>query len=184
MKCDRPNNHGKTFKTPRRPFDKERLDKELKVCGEFGLKNKRELWRVQLLLSNIRKAARLLLTLEEKDQKRMFEGDALLRRLTQLGLLTEENKQLDYVLQLTVNDFLERRLQTNVYKSGIAKSLHHARVLVRQGHIGVRNKKVNVPSFMVRVDSERYVDYLHSSPFGANGRPGRVARKKRSGGDD
>lgn len=57
---------GKTFKKPRRPFEKERLDSELKTVGEFGLRNKRELWRVQAALSKIRKAARTLLTLDEK----------------------------------------------------------------------------------------------------------------------
>jgi hypothetical protein len=65
---------GKTFKKPRRPFEKERLDAELKLVGEYGLRNKRELWRVQMVLSKIRNAARTLLTLEEKDAKRMFEG--------------------------------------------------------------------------------------------------------------
>ena len=43
--------------------------------------------------------------------------------------------KLDYVLALKVEDFLERRLQTCVYKLGLAKSIHHARVLIRQRHI-------------------------------------------------
>eukprot|EP00494_Astrolonche_serrata_P008082 UN08117 len=90
MKCDRPNNHGKTSTTPRRPFGKERLNKELQLCGHYGLKNKRELWRIQLLLSKIRKAARILLTLDEKDERRRFEGQALLNRLVKYGLLEDE----------------------------------------------------------------------------------------------
>ena len=73
------NNYGKTFRKPKRPFEKERLDAEMKLIGEFGLKNKREVWRMQLMLARIRKAARTLLTLEEKDPKRIFEGGALLR---------------------------------------------------------------------------------------------------------
>ena len=72
-------NHGKTARAPRRPFEKERLDSEMKLIGEFGLKNKREVWRVGLAMARIRKAARILLTLDEKDPKRMFEGSALLR---------------------------------------------------------------------------------------------------------
>jgi small subunit ribosomal protein S9e len=43
--------------------------------------------------------------------------------------------KLDYVLALNVSDFLERRLQTLVFKLGLAKSIHHARVLIRQRHI-------------------------------------------------
>lgn len=70
---------GKTFKKPRRPYGKERLDAELKLVGEYGLRCKRELWRVQYSLSWIRNAARELLTLDEKNPRRIFEGEALLR---------------------------------------------------------------------------------------------------------
>lgn len=92
----------KTYVTPRRPFEKSRLDQELKLIGkenincrklilwqrfllflnldfffftgEYGLRNKREVWRVKFTLAKIRKAARELLTLDEKDPKRLFEG--------------------------------------------------------------------------------------------------------------
>ena len=126
---------GKTFKKPRRPYEKERLDSELKTLGEYGLRNKRELWRVQMQLSKIRNAARTLLTLEEKDVRRVFQGNALLRRMYRYGLLDEAQVGLDYVLALQPSDFLERRLQTLVFKLGLAKSIHHARVLIRQRHI-------------------------------------------------
>ena len=125
----------KTYKVPRRPFEKERLDQELKLCGEYGLRNKREIWRVAYTLSNIRRAARELLKLEVKDPRRLFEGNALIRRLIRIGVLDEDKTKLDYVLSLRVEDFLERRLQTQVFKLGLAKSIHHARVLIRQRHI-------------------------------------------------
>lgn len=70
-----PTVHSKTYITPRRPFEKERLDQELKFIGDFGLRNKREVWRVKYTLAKIRKAARELLTLDEKDTRRLFEGD-------------------------------------------------------------------------------------------------------------
>ena len=84
----------KTCTTPRRPFEKERLNQELKIIGEYGLRNKREVWRVKYTLAKIRKAARELLTLEEKDPRRLFEGNALLRRLVRIGVLDESRMKL------------------------------------------------------------------------------------------
>ena len=115
-----PRNHSKTYKVPRRPFGAPRLDAELKLAGEYGLKNKREIWRIALTLSKIRRAARELLKLDEKDPKRLFEGNAIIRRLIRIGVLDESRMKLHYVLALQIEDFLERRLQTQVYKSGLA----------------------------------------------------------------
>ena len=106
--------YSKNYATPRRPFEKARLDQELKLIGEYGLRNKREVWRVKYSLAKVRTAARILLTLEEKDPKRLFEGNALLRRLVRIGVLDESKMKLDYVLGLKIEDFLERRLQTQV----------------------------------------------------------------------
>ncbi|OMH78596.1 40S ribosomal protein S9 [Zancudomyces culisetae] len=183
-------NCSKTYKVPRRPFEKERLDQELKLCGEYGLRNKREIWRVAYTLSNIRRAARELLKLDAKDPRRLFEGNALIRRLIRIGVLDESKTKLDYVLSLRIEDFLERRLQTQVFKLGLAKSVHHARVLIRQRHIRVGKQLVNVPSFIVRLDSQKHIDFALTSPFGG-GRPGRVKRRnlrnaanRAAGGDD
>ncbi|KAI3990245.1 hypothetical protein MKX01_037584, partial [Papaver californicum] len=95
-------NYGKTFKKPRRLYEKERLDVELKLVGEYGLRCKRELWRVQYALSRIH-------------PRRIFEREALLRflrRMNRYGLLEEIQNKIDYVLALTVENFHERRLHT------------------------------------------------------------------------
>jgi len=181
-------NYSKTYGTPRRPYEKERLDHELKLIGEFGLKNKREVYRVHTLLSHLRKKARFLLQLDEKHERRLFEGAALLRRLHRTGILDQHKTKLDYILALRERDFLQRRLQTLVFSKGLARSIHHARVLIRQRHIRVGKQVVNVPSFVVRVDSEKHIDFALTSPFGG-GRPGRVKRKraklsKAKGGDE
>ncbi|KAF7791386.1 hypothetical protein EIP86_002400 [Pleurotus ostreatoroseus] len=166
-----------SYKVPRRPFESARLDAELKLAGEYGLRNKREIWRIGLTLSKIRRAARELLKLDPKDPKRLFEGNALIRRLVRVGVLDESRMRLDYVLSLKIEDFLERRLQTQVFKIGLAKSIHHARVLIRQRHIRVGKQIVNVPSFVVRLDSQKHVDFALTSPYGG-GRAGRVKRKR------
>eukprot|EP01123_Difflugia_compressa_P006675 TRINITY_DN18_c0_g1_i1.p1 TRINITY_DN18_c0_g1~~TRINITY_DN18_c0_g1_i1.p1 ORF type:complete len:205 (+),score=52.57 TRINITY_DN18_c0_g1_i1:679-1293(+) len=171
-------NYSRTSKRPRRPFEKERLDSELKLVGEYGLKNKREVWRTRLVLSKIRSTARSLLTLSDKDERRIFEGEALIRRLHKYGILDVEKNKLDYVLGLKIEDFMQRRLQTMVFKLSLAKSIHHARVLIKQRHIRVRTQMVDVPSFLVRTDSEKHIDFALTSPLSVNGKPGRVKRKK------
>ncbi|OQR75259.1 40S ribosomal protein S9-like [Tropilaelaps mercedesae] len=107
---------------------------------------------------------------------RLFEGNALLRRLVRIGVLDQSKMKLDYVLGLKLEDFLERRLQTQVFKHGLAKSIHHARVLIRQRHIHVRKQVVNIPSFVVRLDSEKHIDFRMRSPFNSSNE-GRVKRK-------
>uniref|UniRef100_A0A2I3H0J3 Small ribosomal subunit protein uS4 n=1 Tax=Nomascus leucogenys TaxID=61853 RepID=A0A2I3H0J3_NOMLE len=131
----------KTYVTLRRPFEKSRLGQELKLIGEYGLRNKREVWRVKFTLAKICKAARELLMPDEKDPRCLFEGNVLLRRLVRIGVLDEGKMKLDYILGLKIEDFLERRLQTQVFKLGLAKSIHHARVLIRQRHIRVHKPR-------------------------------------------
>ena len=126
------------------------------------MKNKKEVWRVQYILARIRKAARDLLTLEDNDPKRIFEGDALINRMLRIGVLNKHEKSLDLVLDLKLVKFLERRLQTLVFKSSYAKSIHEARSLIFQNRItlntGRRNKTVNIPSLIVRKENENKID--------------------------
>ncbi|XP_058767271.1 wall-associated receptor kinase-like 1 [Vicia villosa] len=143
----------------------------LKLVGEYGPRCKRELWRVQYALSRICNNERNLLTLDEKnprwicnnernlltlDEKNphwIFEDEALLMRIFQYGLLDETQNKLDYVLALTIQNFLERRLQILVFKSGMAKSIHHARVLIWQRHIGLLSSLNHLFCFSVTIIS-------------------------------
>lgn len=168
--------NSKTARSPKRPFEKDRLDLEMVLIGEYGLKTKREVWRIQYAMAKIRASARELLTLDPNDPRRIFQGTALLRLMIRLGLLSENEQKLDYILGLKLENMLERRLQTKVFKLGLAKSIHHARTLIRQRHIRVAKQIVDIPSFLVRVDSEKHVDFSLTSPFGG-GKPGRVKRR-------
>ena len=124
---------------------------------------------------------RRILTLDENDPKRIFEGQSIMRRMQRYGLLDETQSKIDFVLSMSPSDFLERRLQTLVFKQGLAKSIHHARVLIKQKHIRVGKQIVNVPSFLVRLDSQKHIDFALNSPYGG-GRPGRVKRRSMNSG--
>jgi len=169
------NNFNRVSKAPRRPYERERLDRELRLIGQYGLRCKAEIWRVNVVLSKMRRTARLLLTMPETHQRRTLEGAALLRRCHDLGFLEEGKNKLDYVLSLTVPDILERRLQTVVFKNGMASSVHQARQLILQRHIAVGKQIVTTPSFMVRKAREGHIGFADVSPLGG-GRLGRVKR--------
>lgn len=49
---------------------------------------------------------------------------------------------------------LERRLDSVIYRMGLGTSRAQARQVVRHGHIQVNGRKVNIPSFIVKVNDE------------------------------
>ena len=48
--------------------------------------------------------------------------------------------------------YLERRLDTVIYRAKFATTVFSARQLINHGHIKVNDKKVNIPSYLVKVD--------------------------------
>ena len=102
-----------------------------------------------------------------------------------MGLLREGDRKLDYVLALTQENFLERRLQTLVSRKMKGTSIHKARILIEQKHIAVGKQTVTIPSFMVRVSSEHHIQISNKSVF-RTGSMGRMKRRKNKGkgGDD
>jgi len=129
----------KTYETPRRPFAE--LEEERKLLREFGLKNKRELWKAETILREFRRRAR-----ELQGRGNKTEEERLLKKLNELGF---EVKNLDDVLKLNVRDILSRRLQTVVYRKGLARSIKQARQLIVHGHIKIKGRRVTFPSFLV-----------------------------------
>ena len=48
--------------------------------------------------------------------------------------------------------FLERRLDTVIYRAKFATTVFSARQLINHGHIKVNGKKVNIPSYLVKAE--------------------------------
>jgi small subunit ribosomal protein S4 len=158
-----PKKSRKTFNPPRNPWRSDQLAQELFLLGTYGLRNKRELWKSQTLLSNIRKQARALLAATAEMRGR--QEPKLLSRLAKLGLVQTEQSTLDDVLSLTVESMLERRLQTLVWRRGLAKSPYQARQLITHGHIVISNRRVTIPSYIVSPSEEGTLGFKEDSPF-------------------
>jgi small subunit ribosomal protein S4 len=157
-----PKRPRKKYETPRFPWRGDRLESELRVFGGYGLRNKRELWRNYASLSKYRKTARSLLA-APSEQRLKLERD-LLGGLYRLGVL-DEGATIDDVLNLRVENFLDRRLQTLVHRLGFAISLWQARQLIVHGHISVGGRRVSSPSYMVRRGEEGKIGYSGQSPI-------------------
>lgn len=157
-----PKKQRKKFDTPRFPWQIDALETELKLLGQYGLRNKREIWRHKTLLSKYRGIGRSLLGMSTEERKR--QEKQLLDRLNRLGILPEESA-LDDVLDLTLEDILERRLQTLVFQRGLAQSIQQSRQLITHGHIAIDGKRVSTPSYLVLKDEETKIAYAPKSPL-------------------
>jgi len=152
-----PKRPRKKYETPKQPWRTERLLEELKIVGEYGLRNKRELWRAASILRKYRKIARSLFVLTEEE--RLRKESVLIRTLYRMGILPE-NATADDVLRLTVRDILERRLQTIVFRLGLAKTIYHARQLITHRHVAVGDRVVSAPSYLVKRGEEEKIKLL------------------------
>ncbi|MDG6913840.1 MAG: 30S ribosomal protein S4 [Nitrososphaerota archaeon] len=141
-----PKKSRKQYNRPRSPWRADQLAQELYLLGTFGLRNKRELWKAQTQLSGVRKQARTLLAATQVVRQR--EEKKLLDSLRRKGLVGE-GATLDDILSLTVEDMLARRLQTMVFKKGMALSPLHSRQLIVHGHIAVGGRIITIPGYEV-----------------------------------
>ena len=141
-----PKKARKQYSRPRSPWRADQLAQELYLLGTYGLRNKRELWKTETQLSSVRKQARTLLAATQVVRER--EEKKLLVSLKKKGLIKEE-ATLDDILSLTVEDMLARRLQSMVFKKGMALSSLHARQLIVHGHVSVGERIITVPGYEV-----------------------------------
>ena len=149
-----PRKSKKTYRRPRRIWTADQLNAELYIIGSYGLRNKRELWKAQTEVARFRNQARALLSLST--EVRHEKETSLLSFLNRLGLVNE-SATLDDVLNLKIEDLLERRLQTIVMRKGGTKSPHQARQIVVHGHVAIGNKIVNLPGYLVKKEEEQQI---------------------------
>ncbi len=132
----------------------DQITEELRLIGEYGLRNKRELWRYKTMLSKIRGIARSLLGKTEEERAKLQR--VYITKMARLGLLTSD-AALDDILDLDIKSLLEKRLQTVIYRRGFSKTVHHAREMIVHGHVQVGERVVTVPSYFVTKEDDAQI---------------------------
>ena len=154
------------YETPAHPWEGERIKTENDLLMKYGLKNKRELWRAQSLIRSLRSQSReLQARTRTGDPQAKKETDQLLARCARLSLLPLEGATLNDVLVLSTEAILARRLQTVVYRKGLAYTPKQARQFIVHGHASVAGRKITVPGYIVKRGEEEQIQYHVTSPI-------------------
>ena len=157
------------YDTPIHPWEKLRLEAERPLMKEYGLVNKKELWKVSSKLKNFKDTAKKLVA--SKSSQAAAEKKQMVDRMRSYGLVSSE--ELDEILGLEVQSLLDRRLQTIVFRKGLARSVKQARQMIVHRHIGVNGVKVTAPGYLVKVGEEDSVSFVNNSKFGDESHPER-----------
>lgn len=150
-----PKRNRKKYNKPKNRYNLIRIESDRALIKEYGLKNMRELWKVQTELSRLRRNVRMLLAGTPG-----FEGvqEGIISRLSNLGIVSSD-VELDRILGLKADDLLNRRLQSRVFKMGLARTMKQARQLITHGFISIEGVKIDKPGYVVRLTEEDRIGY-------------------------
>jgi small subunit ribosomal protein S4 len=138
----------KTYSRPKRPFDKVRIEEEAVIMEEFGLKNKREIWKAETKIKSIREKAKKLISSNPEEQQALFN------KLNEIGLKVNS---ISSILSLDKQDYMRRRLQTIVVAKKLATTSKQARQLITHKKVFVDGRAVDSPSYVVPVKFENKI---------------------------
>ncbi len=153
-----PRKNRKKYSKPSHPWEKERIDIERELLKEYALKNKTELWKMKAPLDHYKNRVKAIISKSGADE----ESGVLILKLQSLGLVGEGAK-LDDVLSLNVKDILERRLQTVLFRKGMARSVQQARQFITHQHVTVDGQKISSPAYVVSLDEESKISFSGTS---------------------
>ncbi|MBW2995640.1 30S ribosomal protein S4 [Candidatus Woesearchaeota archaeon] len=157
-----PRRTRKKYSTPMHPWQKSRIDKEREIRKTYGTKNKKEIWKVGAIITKFANEAKRISDLKGEEAEK--EKNMVLGRAIKLGLI-KEGQGFDDILGLKLTDVMERRLQTLVFKKGLALSINQARQLITHEHVMVGGRKITSPSYIVPVAEEDHINFSFDSAF-------------------
>ena len=165
----------KHYNTPSHPWQKTRIEQERTLTHQYGLKSKKEIWKADTKVREMRRQARKL-TAKANDEQAQKEKTLLLNKLSRLGML-EQGAALEDVLRMAPENILDRRLQTQVYLQGLASTVKQSRQLIIHGHISVEGAVNRVPGMIVTKTQEKNITYSPSSALNSDLHPVRPGAK-------
>ena len=164
-----PGRMKKLYDTPNHPWQKARIEEETGLVKKYGLRNKKSVWKHASELRKYRGNARTLLGVLSAgnlpdDSHFIMDAQNIVKKLQTLGVLKDDSK-LEDILALKIEDIMERRLQTIVYRKGYANSVKQARQFIVHGHISLNGRKMNVPGYLVLKGEEDQLSFYIGSPI-------------------
>lgn len=157
-----PRKQRKKFSNPGHPWQKERIETEKEILKQYGLRRKNEIWKMNSVLQKYLHRAKVVIG--QRTTQSELEKRQLLTKLHDLGLLKKDSKVED-VLNLTLKNLLERRLQTLVYRKHLANTILQARGFITHEHIAVANRKITTPSYLVSINEEPQIKLIDAIKF-------------------
>lgn len=170
-----PRKARRKYLKPSHPWQKERIETERRLVRDYGLKNKKEVWKANTFIKRLKDRSKLLSRVDTPQSEK--ETQEMLTKLTRLGILSS-NAELSDVLSLETDSALERRLQTVVFKKGFARSVGQARQIIVHGHISVNGKKITFPSYYTTLEEAAAIEYTKGSAFNDAEHPERKIEEK------
>lgn len=165
----------KKYQKPGHPWQKARIESEKIITKEYGTKNKREIWKMESTLRAFSNRAKRLIV--AKTAQAEIEKKQMIAKLQALGLVPPE-AGLDNVLDLTLRDIMERRLQTLIYKKSLAKTVNQARQFIIHGHVIVGDRKITSPSYIVSLKEEGMIGFSKGSLLSDPEHPARIIQSE------
>ena len=144
----------KKFVRSKLMWNAARIARDHELKEKYGLKNLRELWKATTEVSRIRMNAREVLS----NRSTEGVGNAMIARLARYNIVPKDAK-IDDLLGITPDAILNRRLQSIVFKNGLARTPKQARQLIAHGFISINGRKVKSAGYMVRADEETHIGY-------------------------
>jgi len=161
----------KKYQKPSHPWQMARLEAEKPLFKDFGLKNKTELWKMNSMAKSIAIQAKKLIA-KRNDAQAVKEKENLLARLIRYSLI-QPGSPIESALGLSSKDMLERRLQTQVLRKSLAKTIEQSRQMITHKHIMVNKKVITSPAYIVSAEEEMQIEYAENSPFANDVHPER-----------